>query len=947
MDKTAGLPSPARECRSSLLSKAMDRYRSELKDGADFILEVDSVEELLNQAKALQPQSPRIGKHSASLSQLEPILSQINDFAALIALYSGADAKATGLVWGSLRLILTLATPAGDTLNDVLDMLNDLSLALPRFRAYEETLPMDQALESSLLEVYTEMTCFFARTINFFRNNPHHYLIRNAWVRLQGDFGQTIKRLKHLSQSVDMAAEALRLRTDDNRNTELLTVMESFKENKTKDEVLPCYYLPFGINERFYGREVVLKRVHELLDPHEGDFSGRSLTLHGMGGVGKTKIALQYANESRDRFDAIFWISVDTTIKMTQDFVEIAQRLGLMPEQDLHDTVAATAKVKSWLGETRCRWLLVLDNANDPEILRNVWPNGAIGSILLTSRNFAAAFEITTQSYHVQPFDESAGISTLLSLVRCDPQSPSNQAAAKQITRALGGLPLAINQVSGFIVQQKLALKDFLPLYERNSAKIDARKWLTGQYDTLSTVWELAFSQLSGGSNTLQTLLAFLDPDKIHESVLLEGGSYVQDDSFSFLKDEMDFLDAKEPLLRAALIDRNSDNATLTIHRLVQAAILKRLSTAEKVKYYDYAITMLSNGFPNTWNTVTSHQFTAWTKCEKCLPHVIFLVAQAERYQLHPTEPEAYAELIFRCCWYLYERESYHKAEGLIYIGIRNLARTDTLLYASASMLLGLIELDLNNLQKALDCFAVALKIREKLLDADDAFIASSLNALSLAYTELEELEQAVATQQRAIDIRLRTNSDRIGNSYSNMASTLLRMAKADAAEEMLKKCPALKDFTDETFLSTGNPRFSGDMVLLSRIRQRQGRLDDALRLSSKALAFRQKLLGNKLKTCDSLYQVATLLQMGGDSVAARNLLEECVFICEQLPEADGHLARANYKLTEVYASLHDEERSQNCRQAAQRLRRKIVGDVAPMEESEDSYNRLVPWMLW
>ncbi len=58
-------------------------------------------------------------------------------------------------------------------------------------------------------------------------------------------------------------------------------------------------------------------------------------------------------------------------------------------------------------------------------------------------------------------------------------------------------------------------------------------------------------------------------------------------------------------------------------------------------------------------------------------------------------------------------------------------------------------------------------------------------------------------------------------------------------------------------------------MVLLARIRQRQGRLDEALRLASKALAFRQRLLGNRLKTCDSLYQVSVLLQTRGDTNAA------------------------------------------------------------------------------
>ena len=254
---------------------------------------------------------------------------------------------------------------------------------------------------------------------------------------------------------------------------------------------------------------------------------------------------------------------------------------------------------------------------------------------------------------------------------------------------------------------------------------------------------------------------------------------------------------------------------------------MKRLSSEERVKYFDYVILLLSNGFPNTWNTVTGHQFTAWGKCELCLPHVNFLIAQSKKYSLRASDSKKFAELVLRCCWYaslppflrmianirnryLYEREHYTEAERFMETALEILAEKDTLMFASAIMLHGLIELDTNNVQTALDAFIAALRIREKMLDADDALIASSLNAISLAYTELGDLPKAIEAGQKAIDIRLRTKSDRIGNSYSNMSSTLLRMGKPDEAEETLKKCPSLKDFTDETFLNTGNPRFSG-----------------------------------------------------------------------------------------------------------------------------------------
>ena len=172
----------------------------------------------------------------------------------------------------------------------------------------------------------------------------------------------------------------------------------------------------------------------------------------------------------------------------------------------------------------------------------------------------------------------------------------------------------------------------------------------------------------------------------------------------------------------------------------------------------------------------------------------------------------------------------------MIQVALDSFTDKQSLVYASAIDLYGLLQLDINEAQSALEKFEVALKIREKILGTDDAFIASSLNNLGLVYTEIGDTTRAFEYHQKAIDLRLRAESDRIGNSYSNMSSTLLRMGKPNEAEEMLAWCPSLTDFNDETFLNTGNPRFSGDMVLLARIRLQQGHLDDAIRLSSKAL---------------------------------------------------------------------------------------------------------------
>jgi tetratricopeptide (TPR) repeat protein len=142
-------------------------------------------------------------------------------------------------------------------------------------------------------------------------------------------------------------------------------------------------------------------------------------------------------------------------------------------------------------------------------------------------------------------------------------------------------------------------------------------------------------------------------------------------------------------------------------------------------------------------------------------------------------------------------------------IALQQISDKNSPTYAIAIDLLGLLQLDTNHPVEAVDSFLSGLRIRQNLLSPSDDFIASSLNHVSLAFTELREWEQAATYQQEAMDIRLANKSPRIGNSYSNMSSILLGMGKPDEAEKMLMKCPSLKNMSDESFLRTDNPRFS------------------------------------------------------------------------------------------------------------------------------------------
>ena len=182
------------------------------------------------------------------------------------------------------------------------------------------------------------------------------------------------------------------------------------------------------------------------------------------------------------------------------------------------------------------------------------------------------------------------------------------------------------------------------------------------------------------------------------------------------------------------------------------------------------------------------------------------------------------------------------------------------------------------------------------------------------------------------------------------MASTLLKMGKPSQAEDMLKRCPSLKDFTDETFLRTGNPRFLGDMILLGKIRTAQSRLDDAIRLLSKAVTFRKEILGNGLKTCDALFHVAMVARRQGNLPLAASFLEESVAMIEDVSGSMswGYLARSSFNMAQVLTELRETDRAAKCQAKADAaLAKGSLGPERIGQRNAEAYEAAVHWMLW
>ena len=143
------------------------------------------------------------------------------------------------------------------------------------------------------------------------------------------------------------------MRIEGESNAEMLAVMHSLQASKITQQVLPCYCIPSGIAGRFYGREGALYHLRDTLQPGQTAQNFRIDALCGMGGVEKTQIALRYATEYRNLYDAILWILADNSIGMAQSALEVAHRLQLMPDiQQAQDNVAAISRLKVWPGQT-------------------------------------------------------------------------------------------------------------------------------------------------------------------------------------------------------------------------------------------------------------------------------------------------------------------------------------------------------------------------------------------------------------------------------------------------------------------------------------------------------------------------------------------------------------------------------------------------------------------
>src|SRR6266566_5741270 len=164
---------------------------------------------------------------------------------------------------------------------------------------------------------------------------------------------------------------------------------------------VPTWNVPFRRNPFFTGREPIVTQVHSLLHAGKTAALSQPPAISGLGGIGKTQTAVEYAYRYREEYQYVLWVQANTQETLLSNFVALAKLLSL-PEQDAREQQITVQALKQWL-ETHSGWLLIFDNADDLAIVQDYLPAGSTGHTLLTTRaqamsGLARKIELDTMS---------------------------------------------------------------------------------------------------------------------------------------------------------------------------------------------------------------------------------------------------------------------------------------------------------------------------------------------------------------------------------------------------------------------------------------------------------------------------------------------------------------------------------------------------------------------
>jgi nucleoside phosphorylase len=450
-----------------------------------------------------------------------------------------------------------------------------------------------------------------------------------------------------------------------------LSCIQNYVTNERLPPHLPADKQPKFLNfprrnPHFTGREAFLQNLHKTLNVDNSVIlTYGPKAISGMGGIGKTQAAIEYAYRYRHDYETVLWVRADTTADFLSSFTDIVDRLGLLEKREQSPQRVVTA-VKQWL-EAHTKWLLIFDNADELKVVQNFLPQTLEQGqhTLLTTRKSAVGqiairIEIDTMTEDECSLFLLRRVRKLADTASLDDVSEGERSDARKIVQELRGLPLALEQAGAYIESTSISMKEYLDRYQTyrlNLLKRSNDKPPDYNY-TVATTWSVSFQRVNEANPAATELLrlcAFLDPDAIPEEIIAGGTQTLGPVLGPLSSEELRMDEIREELLRFSLVRRNSSTKTLTIHRLVQAVIRDNMDEEMQRTWAERAIHTVNHAFPKKVNDIKT-----WDQCRRYLPHAVACAKLITDYELVFFEA---AQLLNQIGYYLREQARYRDAE--------------------------------------------------------------------------------------------------------------------------------------------------------------------------------------------------------------------------------------------------------------------------------------------
>src|SRR6266700_2115857 len=492
-------------------------------------------------------------------------------------------------------------------------------------------------------------------------------------------------------------------------------------------ETLPkIWMIPYPRNPFFLGRNELLSQLHIQLQAGQVTAFSQAQAISGLGGIGKTQIAVEYAYRYADE------------LTLLRDFL--------------------------------------------PPVLG--------GHLLITTR--ASATGLLAQRIEVEPFAEEQGALFLLrraSMLAHDAPlaqtSTHVQMTARDISRELGGLPLALDQAGAYLEETGCSLMKYQQIYQQHQeALLKNRRGLVNDYpQPIATAWSLSFVRVEQKDRVAANVLwlcAFLSADAIPVDIMVKGSPEQE----PVAPNDYLLLQAIETLRAYSLVKYDPVTETLSIHRLVQVVLRDALSIEERNKWMQQAVMVMDAAFPPV-------KFAFWQQCERYLPHALVCANWIEEGKLASLQA---VRLLRRTAYYLSKHARYAEAE-LLYQRVLSI-REQQLGTEHSDTADGLNDLAyVYNAQgkytEAKSLYQQALSIREKQLGAEHPRVARSLNNLAAFYREQGKYVEAELLFIRALSIRekqLGAEHPAVANSLNGLATLYSRQGNNAKAEPLYQR---------------------------------------------------------------------------------------------------------------------------------------------------------------